>query len=286
MVPEVETFEVEAGGLRFTALASGPADGRPVLLLHGFPQTSRCFAAEVAALAASGYRAVAPDQRGYSVGARPAETESYRVEYLVEDVAAMATALDMPVFDLVGHDWGGMVAWLVAAALPDRVRTLTSLSTPHPTALADVLTAGDEDQIERSSYIDRLRRVGTAERFLLGEDGSGSGLRAMFGASGLGPELAEPHVVDMCRPGRLTGALQWYRANDLVALGPVGATTMPTLYVWSTGDGALGRRAAEGTVVHAGPQYRFEVLEGVSHWIPDAAPDRLHQLLIGHLDRH
>lgn len=286
MAPEVETVEVEAGGLRFTALAAGPPDGRPVLLLHGFPQTSRCFAAEVAALAALGYRAVAPDQRGYSDGARPAATESYRVEYLVEDVAAIATALDMPAFDLVGHDWGGMVAWLVAATFPDRVRTLTSLSTPHPAALADVFLSGDEDQLERSSYIDRLRKVGTAERFLLGEDGSGGGLRAMFAAAGLEPDLAEPSVAAMCSPGRLTGALQWYRANDLVALGPVGAITMPTLYVWSTGDGALGRRAAEGTAVHAGPQYRFEVLEGVSHWIPDVAPDRLHRLLIGHLDRH
>lgn len=282
-MPEPESVQIRANGFTFSALASGPIDGRPVLLLHGFPQTSHCFSSEVAALGAAGFRAVAPDQRGYSAGARPSETEAYRTDHLVADVVAMADALSLSTFDLVGHDWGGMVAWLVAAAHPDRVRTLTSVSTPHPTALASVLMSGDEDQLRRSAYIQWFRQPGAAEASLLGDDGLGDGLRAMFAAAGLEASLAEPYVTAMSEPGRLHAALEWYRAGDPSSLLPQGPIAVPTLYVWSTEDAALGRRAAEETADHVDGPYRFEVLDGVSHWIPDEAPEQLHRLLMDHL---
>lgn len=285
-VTGVERIEVEAGGLVFSALAAGPLDGRPALLLHGFPQTSACFAEEVVALGAAGHRAVAPDQRGYSTGARPLDVGAYAVPFLVSDVLAIAGALGMDRFDLVGHDWGGLVAWTVAARHPGCLRTLTAVSTPHPEALAAVLAAGDEDQVRRSAYIDLFRQAGTPERVLLGEDGSGDGLRRMFAATGLEAARAEPHVRAMCEPGRLSAALDWYRANDLHRPGPVGAVAVPTLYVWSTGDTALGRAAAEVTAGRVTGPYRFEELEGVSHWIPEVAPERLHGLLGEHLDRY
>jgi pimeloyl-ACP methyl ester carboxylesterase len=283
---ELEHLTIEANGLTFTALASGPSDGRPVLLLHGFPQTSWCFAHGVAALGAAGYRAVAPDQRGYATGSRPAEVEAYTVDHLVDDVVAMADSLGMDGFDLVGHDWGGMVAWMAAAAHPDRIRTLTSLSTPHPTALAEVLRAGDEDQVRRSGYLQLFAQFDVPEQLFLGEDGSGDGLRAMFAAAGLDPVLAEPHVVAMVEPGRLTAALHWYRANNLEVPRPLAAIEIPTLYIWSTEDIALGRRAAEATADYVEGPYRFEVLDGVSHWIPDEAPEPVHALLLEHLAAH
>jgi pimeloyl-ACP methyl ester carboxylesterase len=280
------TVEVAANGWTFTARTDGPEDGRPVILLHGFPQTSRSFTAELSALGGAGFRAVAPDQRGYSPGARPTAVEAYRVEELASDVVALADSLGFDTFDLVGHDWGGLVAWIVASRWPGRVRTLTAVSTPHPLALADALSGGDPDQAERSSYLKLLRQTDVPEELLLGADGNGEGLRALFADSGIDADAVEEYIDVLSRPGALTAALNWYRANDLRGLNGPEVVIVPTLYVWSTEDIALGRAAAEATADHVTGPYRFEVLEGVSHWIPDVAADRLSPLLLDHLAAH
>ena len=277
------TDQVAANGWIFDVRSQGPRDGRPVILLHGFPQTSRCFEQELGVLAAAGYRAVAPDQRGYSPGARPEAIQGYGVGELVADVVALADELGIDRFDLVGHDWGGLVAWMVAGHHPDRVRSLTSVSTPHPDALAGALGAGDPDQVERSSYLALLRQVDVPEQVLLGEDGTGEVLAQLFAGSGIDEEVARSYVTHLCRPGTLTAALNWYRANDLhdpVAVGPIA---VPTMYVWSTDDMALGRTAALATADHVSGPYRFEVLDGVSHWIPDVAAAQLNALLLDFL---
>jgi pimeloyl-ACP methyl ester carboxylesterase len=274
---------VTANGMSFRVRSAGPITGRPVILLHGFPQTSQSFAKHLSALGEAGYRAIAPDQRGYSPGARPAAVSAYRISELVSDVVALADALGVDSFDLVGHDWGGLVAWATAGAHPDRVRTHNAVSTPHPNALAAALAAGDPDQTKRSAYLDLLVQVGVAEQFFLGEDGSGNGLRQVFANSGIDKATTDIYAECLCEPGALTAALNWYRANDLHAPMEVGPITMPTLYVWSTDDMALGRVAAEATAAYALGPYRFEVLEGVTHWIPDVEPERLTALLLDHL---
>jgi pimeloyl-ACP methyl ester carboxylesterase len=226
---------------------------------------------------------VAPDQRGYSVGARPVGVEHYAMPHLVADVLAIADTMEMPTFDLVGHDWGGMVAWVVAATYPERVRSLSVVSTPHPEALRGALLGGDPDQTKRSGYMDLFRQPEAPERLLLGEDNSGSGLRSLFSSSGLDPNLADEYVRCLTAPGAMTAALNWYRAmngGDVDGLPPI---VMPTLYVWSTGDVALGRQAAEDTAEFIAGRYRFVVLEGVSHWIPEEVPDELAALLLEHL---
>ena len=129
----LEHLVIAAEGMEFRALAAGPADGRLVLLLHGFPETGYTWRRQLEALGRAGYRAVAPDQRGYSPGARPDSVAAYGMSRLVGDVLAIATALGRERFDLVGHDWGGAVAWVVATAAPARVRTLTVLSTQFAT---------------------------------------------------------------------------------------------------------------------------------------------------------
>src|SRR5689334_8509244 len=140
-------------GFVFDAYASGPADGDLVLLLHGFPQTGYAYRRQLAALGEAGYRAVAPDQRGYSARARPATVDSYVASELVGDVLAIADALDADRFHVVGHDWGSAIAWLAAGAHPGRVRTLTALSVPHPFAFARAMSGeGGSDQGQRSSY--------------------------------------------------------------------------------------------------------------------------------------
>jgi pimeloyl-ACP methyl ester carboxylesterase len=275
--------EVVAGGWTFTVRTAGPEDGWPVILLHGFPQTSRCYTRQLAALGQAGYRAVAPDQRGYSPGARPTTVDAYRVAELAADVGALADSLGFDTFDLVGHDWGGLVAWVVAGRLPQRVRSLTSVSTPHPRALAGALSGGDPDQAQRSSYLKLLRQPDVPEELLLGADGSGEGLRALYADSGIDEGAVDEYVNVLSRPGALTAALNWYRANDLRANTDSDPITVPTLYVWSTEDIALGRLAAEATADYVSGPYRFEVLEGVNHWIPDVAADRLNPLLLDHL---
>jgi len=281
----MERFEVAANGLTFSAMAQGPVDGRPVLFLHGFPQTSWSWHHQLDAVSAEGYRTLAFDQRGYCNGARPPGVDDYRIDALVDDVLAVADAQGMGRFDLVGHDWGAMVAWVTAGRHPGRVRTLTAVSVPHPAAFAASLGGDDPDQSQRSSYIEVFRQVGVAERALLGDDGSGDGLRAMFAASGLEADAAEVDVfvAAMLEPGALTAALNWYRAMSADAFADVGKISVPTLYVWSTEDVALGRTAAEATAAWVSGPYRFEVLPGVSHWIPEAAPAELNRLLLEHL---
>ncbi|HVX21828.1 MAG TPA: alpha/beta hydrolase [Acidimicrobiales bacterium] len=277
----IDRVEIEANGLTFTARVAGPAGGRPVLLLHGFPQSSWSWRAVLPALAAAGYRAVAPDQRGYAAGARPAAVEQYGMPHLVDDVLGLADAVGADTFDLVGHDWGGMVAWVTAARHPDRVRSLAAVSTPHPAALGAVIANGEDGQADRMAYLAFFQQPDEPERQLLGDDGSGSGLRELFASTGLPVEQTDEYVAVLTQPGALTGALNWYRAMG--AIGDVGPVAVPTLYVWSTDDPALGRRAAETTVDWVTGPYRFEILDGVSHWVPEEGAPDLTRLLLEHL---
>jgi pimeloyl-ACP methyl ester carboxylesterase len=278
MPPGPEHIEIPVGPLTFDALAVGPPGGELVLLLHGFPQSSHEWRAQLGALGAAGYRAVAPDQRGYSAGARPVGVEHYRAEPLVADVVGMADHLGADRFHLVGHDWGAAVAWHVAGRHQPRLRSLTAVSVPHPAAFAAAL--GGDDQRQRSSYIDVFRQEGKAEELLLEDDGGR--LRAMLAGSGLSGDI-DTYVRRMREPGAMTAALNWYRAADAGAIDGLGPITMPTMFVWSTADIALGREGAEATVNHVEGPYRFEVLEGVSHWIPEEAADDLNRLLLDHL---
>jgi pimeloyl-ACP methyl ester carboxylesterase len=280
----IERLEIDANDFTFTARAAGPHDGRRVLLLHGFPQTSWCWRAQLSVLGAAGYRAVAPDQRGYAEGARPPEVIDYSLGWLVADVIALADAMEMETFDLVGHDWGGMLAWLVGTFYEDRVRSLTVVSTPHPVALGHALRGGDPDQVEGIDSTNFLRTPAEPEELLLGADGTGAGLHSVLVDSGLPDEDALVYTDVLTKPGAMTAALNWYRAmnvQDLIDLSPV---TVPTMYVWSTEDAALFRSAAETTEVCVSGRYRFEVLEGVNHWVPETAPDELGRLLIDHLN--
>ncbi len=278
---EIEHVTIGVGDLTFDALAAGAADGELVLLLHGFPQTSHAWRHQLSTLAGAGYRAVAPDQRGYSPGARPSDVEAYRSEHLVADTLGMAEALGADRFHLIGHDWGGAVAWQVVGRHPDRLRTLTVLSTPHPAAFSRALSGElGGDQAERSGYMALFAAEG-AEHDLLNEDAAG--LRFVFGVSGLADDEAEPYLRALSTPEALGAALKWYRAADVTLVAGMGPITVPTMYVWSTGDTALGREAAEATADFVEGPYRFEVLEGVTHWIPDQAADALDPLLLEHL---
>jgi pimeloyl-ACP methyl ester carboxylesterase len=269
---ERAAIRAEAG--TFDALTAGPDDGRSVLLLHGFPECAEQWEHQLGALAEAGCRAVAFDQRGYSPGVRPPAVDAYAPEELIGDVIGVADALGWPRFDLVGHDWGSAVAWMTAAAHPERLRTLTTVSTPHGAALRDALR-DDSDQQRRSAYFELFRTPGEAERELLDE----GGLRRLY--EGLPAHRIDRYVERFSEPGALTAALNWYRAmRPPTKRGPI---TTPTLYVWSTGDAFIGEAAARGVECHVEGPYRFEVLDGVSHWISEEAPERLSTLILEHL---
>jgi pimeloyl-ACP methyl ester carboxylesterase len=277
----MDMTEIAVGALTFDALADGPGDAELVLLLHGFPQTSASWRDQLTALAAAGYRAVAPDQRGYSPRARPTELAAYAMPELVGDVIGFADALEAERFHLVGHDWGGAVAWQVAGRHPDRLHTLAVVSTPHPEALrrAYVGELGG-DQAERSGYMTFFRQADSQDRML---ENDAAVFRLLFAGSGMPEGRERPYLEALGTPQALSAALNWYRAASVADAEGLGPITTPTLYVWSTEDVALGTEAAEATALCVEGPYRFVVIEGVSHWIAEQAPDRLSRLLVDHV---
>ena len=274
----MDRIVVDANGYRFDALAAGPADGELVLCLHGFPQFADAWTPLLETLGAAGYRAVAFDQRGYSPGARPEGAAAYAMPHLVADVIAIADSLGAARFHLIGHDWGGAVAWAVAGAHADRLKTLTVLSTPHPEALTAAIRS-DPDQQTRSAYMLLFRAAeGVAETFLLA-DGAAN-LRAAYQGK-VAADQVDSIVARLSAPGALTAALNWYRAMGDNPL--VGHIIVPTLFAWGDRDQALGRTAALDTARCVEGPYRFEAIEGGSHWLIDERPDAIIALIEPHL---
>lgn len=273
-------YHVTIGAYEFTATEEGPQSGPPVVLLHGFPQTSASWQATARLLAADGLRTIALEQRGYSPGARPKEIEAYHVDRLVEDVVGLLDALHLPSAHLVGHDWGAIVAWHAAVAHPGRFKTLTAVSVPHLRGFYKVLAAEGpegEEQRKRSSYVELFRREGgQAEDVLLAN--SSRALHDMFAPL---PESAIlPHYAALGQRPALTAALNWYRAIDVKQSAALPNVRIPTTFVWSTEDVAIGRAVAEGCARCVSGPYRFVELEGVSHWIPDQAPVELARAVV------
>src|SRR5438445_179012 len=211
--------------------------------------------------------------------ARPEGVQNYEVQHLVADVLAVADWLGGHRFHLVGHDWGAAVAWGVGGTHQERLRTLNIVSVPHPKAFASAL-AESKDQQDKSSYIQLFREEGKAEEVLGGNDFAA--LRGMLSTAGSADDVEE-YMKVLGQPGALTAALNWYRAMQPGLVGDIGPISMPTMFVWSTDDVALGREGAEDTVNHVKGPYRFEILEGVSHWVPEAAAEELNRLMLAHL---
>lgn len=263
-----ETTAVAVGDLTFDVRLAGPEDGPPVVLLHGFPASSLSWSHVAPALADAGLRVIAPDQRGYSPGARPTDVAAYATDRLAQDVVSLADAFGLERFHLVGHDWGAAVAWYVAAHHGHRLETLTTFSVPHLAAYNAAL-AHDADARERGSYIGLFRQEGTAEDLLLADDARR--LRAMYQGA-VPAHLVDAYVAQLQEPGALTAALGWYRAMTPELAG-LPSVDVPTTFVWSDDDLAIGRAGADACGAHVSADYRYEVLEGVTHWIPEQAPD-------------
>ncbi len=264
-------------GLTFDVTDTGPAPGSGpdgvIVLLHGFPQNRHQWDAVTPALNAAGYRTLAPDQRGYSPRARPSGRRAYRISELVDDVAALIDATGEDKVHLVGHDWGAQVAWSLASKYPERLHTLTAVSVPHPQAFTGALRHG---QLRKSWYMLLFQLPVLPELIVPSSRGI-----ALMTMGGITAEQMRGYVEPLGRDG-VGAAINWYRALPFSQRekGYGRSTTVPTTYVWSEGDTALGRTAAEATERYVKADYRFEVLPRLSHWIPDEAPDELARIVL------
>lgn len=268
-----------SGALTFPLIDAGPAGGKAVVLLHGFPQAGSSWDALIPSLTEAGYRVLAPDQRGYAPGALPKGRRNYAMPLLVGDVLALLDAAGLDKAHVVGHDWGGAVAWSLATKAPERLHSLTVLSTPHPAAMVKAVRSSDQGR--RSWYFLAFQAPRIPEKLF--SPASATGRKRLVGllrGSGQDRVAAERDADVMAAPGVFTGALNWYRGLPFGGR-LAGRITVPTLYLWGRNDKFLGRKAAKITADYVTGEYTFGELDG-GHWIQGDVAEPL----LAHLAAH
>jgi pimeloyl-ACP methyl ester carboxylesterase len=275
--------DVRVSELRFECDVAGAESSPLVLLLHGFPQTSYSHRHALPALASAGFLAVAPNQRGYSPGARPSGVDAYRVELLIADALAIADHFGGARFHLVGHDWGGQLAWLIAARYPERLCSLTVLSRPHPAAFRVALQR-DPAQAQRSRHHTLFQDPQSAQRLL---ENDAARLRKLLANQGVQPLDIAAYLERLHDEAALDAAINWYRPeSNRASAKEVPSVSVPTLYIWGDQDATVGRAAAEATAAHVTGPYCFEVIAGAGHFITDQAGPRVSELVVAHVTQH
>lgn len=283
---QIDVRRIEtAPGFVFDASVGGTPDKPLVLMLHGFGVSRHFWSRQVEALTGAGYFAVAPNQRGYSPGARPDpnDLEAYRIERLVADALDIAAAVGHGDrrFHLVGHDWGGSLSWIVAAEHPERLASLTMLSRPHPQSFLRALAMPDGEQKRRSGHHTAFLEPDAVPKLMANDF---DWLRSRHQRQGMPREATDRHLSVLGNQPALEAALAWYRASG--PRRPLGPIDVPTLFLWGDADDTVGRVAAEGTGEFVTAPYRFEILPGVGHYAADQVPDRVNELMLDHLARH
>jgi pimeloyl-ACP methyl ester carboxylesterase len=258
-VPADRIKTLHHAGLLFEVTDDGPLDGTPVVLLHGFPTDRTSWDRVAPLLHAAELRTFALDQRGYCAGARPPGTAAYRLEHLVGDVVALIDATGHERVHVVGHDWGGAIAWLTAGNHADRVASVTVLSTPHPGAMSRAWRT--PDQLRRSWYMAAFQLPALPELVMSVR------FRSLLTGSGLPPEDAERYAARLATPDAIRGPVNWYRAARSSHVR-AHRVRVPATLVWGSKDFALGRRAAELTREHVTGSYEFAEL-AAGHWLPE-----------------
>jgi pimeloyl-ACP methyl ester carboxylesterase len=283
-VAECLIREIEANGMVFRSRSAGVEDssGEPVILLHGFPETSIMWAGLMGRLGDEGYRCFAPDQRGYSPGARPGGVQEYAYQKLISDIMTLADALGYQRFHLIGHDWGSAIGWAMLRLHPDRVRSWIAMSVPHMDAFASAI-ADDPDQRKRSQYLGFFMLPGKPEQSLAADDFAV--MRSLW--SSIPKEQVDEYLGVFSQPGALTAVLNWYRANPVLLEkrreGPqFGPVQHPTLLLWGNQDIAIGRVAVEQTAQYMKGPYRLVELNA-GHWLVQEEPERVHDEILRHL---
>jgi pimeloyl-ACP methyl ester carboxylesterase len=261
---QVHTFERD--GLTFDVRDCGPSDGPAVVCLHGFPQDGTAYDSLTPFLVAEGMRVLVPDQRGYSPGARPAGRGAYALREVVDDVVGLLDAAGLERAHIVGHDWGGVVAWVFGSRRAERTLSVTALSTPHPAAV--IASLHRSTQPLRSSYMAAFQLPFLPERLLLADDGAR--LRRTLVASGLSAGRADYYTRRMLEPGALTAGLNWYRGIPLSRGFGAGTVRVPTALVYGKRDQFFSPTAVRRTGRYVQGSLRVIGLD-TGHWVPEHA---------------
>lgn len=266
------TRQIEANGIRYSLIDEG--EGTPVLLLHGFPDTASVWRHQIPALVAAGFRAIAPDLRGRGQTQAPSRVQDYEITEMVPDLDVLLDTLGIDRAHVVAHDFGAALAWLAGSLLQQRVDHLVALSVGHPaTRVPPTL-----EQLQKGWYQLLLQFEGVAEDLLRQDDWF------LFRVILQGDGDVEDYIADLSRPGALTAALNWYRASLPVEhlLAPVNLPPVqaPTLGIWSTGDNYVPESGMTRSAEYVAGPWRYERMEGASHWIPLDQPERVNSLLL------
>jgi pimeloyl-ACP methyl ester carboxylesterase len=267
---------VSGDGVRLAVLDEG--EGRPVLLLHGFPDSSHGWRHQVPELRAGGMRVIAPDLRGFGESDKPEGTDEYAVSRSVRDMLAVLDALDVERAHVVGHDWGAGLAWMLAAFAPERVDRLVVLSVGHPNAYREP----SMEQREKGWYQLLFQFEGVAEHLLVQNDWK------LFRELLTGALDRDRFLEDLAQPGALTAGLSWYRANsdprhELEPRRDFPSVAAPTLALWSSGDPYLTEEPVLGSDQYVTGPWRYERIDGAGHWMQVDVPERINQLFLDFL---
>lgn len=275
--PENYTI-IEANGLSFAVDIRGDKTGTPVILLHGFPESAVMWDKFMDELTADGYYAIAPNQRGYSAGARPDDVEQYELKYLTSDIVAIADQLELEKFHLIGHDWGAAVGWQVAAENPDRVISYAAISVPHVDAFGKAYRE-DTTQYESSAYI-RFFQKSILPEFMMAKSNYAR-LRSIW--SQHEDAEIEHYISILGQENALTSAINWYRANFPIFTNGlnIGKVKVPVTFIWGSQDHALKRSGVDDTQNYVEAEYKFIEMDA-GHWIIQEK----YQELTGHLLEH
>ncbi len=284
----MQTTRIDCGQITLSVTQAG--EGEAIVLLHGFPESNHSWRHQVPALADAGYRVLAPDLRGYGESDAPAQVPDYAFANLLADIIGLLDACGEERAHIVGHDWGGSIAWAMSALMPQRVRSLTILNSPHPVASAE--TRQITEQAQKSWYMLLFQFVGVAEEWLSANDFANL-RRFVFdtAAAQTFPEAdREIFCSALARPGRMTAALNYYRANIppenwLKPPPDLPPVTVPTTIIWGQADAYMSDLLLEHSVTKVTGPLTVERLPGVSHWVQQEVPDRVNALLLEALRR-
>ena len=289
-IPGARRERIDCGGAVLSVQFMGPDDGEPVIMWHGFPEMGYSWRHQAAALAADGYRAIVPDLRGYGASDRPTGTDAYAFPQLVGDVVGLINALGHGYAHLAGHDWGGSLCWATSALMPDKVRSLMILNAPHPVASAECRQVPEQQQ--KSWYMLLFQFEGVAEEWLL-KDGAANLTAFVFDTAApatFPPEERRMFTDALMREGAMTAALEYYRANIppgnwLKPPPDLPPVTVPTTIMWADADAYMTPLLLERSITKVEGPLEVVMLEGVSHWAQQEAPDLVTAAMRDHLAR-
>lgn len=285
---DYEHHEIETNGVKLHVVQAGPQEGPPVILLHGFPEFWYAWRQQIPHLAAAGFRVIVPDQRGYNLSEKPPDVAAYRIGTLARDITGLMDTLGYQQVRLVGHDWGGAVAWMIATMYPERLQQLALLNVPHPQVMARAFARRSQTQLRKSWYMFYFQLPHLPELSL--RAGNWRALAWALRASSQPGTFSDEDLVHYraawSQPGAARGMLNWYRtmlkrpprSEKSAPRGPL-RIEVPTLMLWGERDAAFTKSLAEESIALCSSG-RLVFFPQATHWVQHEEAPAVNQHLI------